>query len=203
MKTSIAQYWSLLATYLRPQWPRALLLAVLISGNIALRLVNPQIMRTFIDSAVTGGAIRGLIRTAIAFFGIALTVQVTSIWTTYVSENVAWTATNALRQDLALHCLKLDQSFHKAHTPGELIERIDGDVNTLANFFSRFVIDLLGNSILAVGVLALLFREDWRVGGGLSIFAALALVLMIRLRAIATPYWALVRAQMAEFYGFQ
>ena len=36
-------------------------------------------------------------------------------------------ATNQLRHDLALHLLRLDLPFHKAHVPGELIERIDGD----------------------------------------------------------------------------
>jgi ABC-type multidrug transport system fused ATPase/permease subunit len=202
VKTSYRSYWNLLVAYLKPQWPRVSLLAALILGNIGLRLVNPQIVRFFIDTAVTGGAIAHLFRAALAFFGIAIVVQLVSIATTYVSENVAWTATNTLRYDLTLHCLKLDASFHKAHTSGELIERIDGDVNTLANFFSRFVIDLLGNTLLVVGVLALLYREDWRVGGGLTLFSAVAMYLMIRLRAIATPYWTLVRKQMAEFYGF-
>ena len=42
----------------------------------------------------------------------------------------------ALRADLAEHCLYLDMSFHNARTPGEMIERVDGDVNVLANFFS-------------------------------------------------------------------
>ena len=50
-------------------------------------------------------------------------------------------------------------AFHNARTPGELIERIDGDVTALANFFSRFVIQLLGNALLLLGVLALLFGD--------------------------------------------
>ncbi len=64
---------------------------------------------------------------------------------TYLGENVAWTATNALRAELAWHCLNLDMSFHNDHTPGEMIERIDGDVTELANFFSQFVVTLIGN----------------------------------------------------------
>jgi len=45
--------------------------------------------------------------------------------------------------------LNLDLPFHKAHTPGELIERIDGDVSTLANFFSQFTIKVAANGLLA------------------------------------------------------
>jgi len=63
----------------------------------------------------------------------------------YWSERVAWTATNALRADLAAHLIGLDLSFHQAHTPGELIERVDGDVNALAGFFSSFVVRLVSS----------------------------------------------------------
>ena len=175
----LKQYWALLGRYLTPQWPRALLLAVLLTAHIGLQLVSPQIMRLFIDSATAGGPSDVLFRAALVFLGVALATQVLSVANTYLGENVAWTATNALRYDLTAHCLKLDQSFHKAHTPGELIERIDGDVNLLSNFFSRMVIYVLANAVLLVGILAMLYREDWRVGLCLSCFAALALWILI------------------------
>ncbi len=37
---------------------------------------------------------------------------------------IGWTATNELRADLTAHCLRLDQSFHKERSPGEMVERI-------------------------------------------------------------------------------
>ena len=64
---------------------------------------------------------------------------------TYTSGRVGWTATNALRGDLARHCMMLDMSFHNRHTPGEVIERIDGDAEQLGSFFSTFVIHILGS----------------------------------------------------------
>jgi len=83
-----------------------------------------------------------------------------------------------------------------------LIERVDGDVATLARFFSRFVVYVLGNGVLMVGVLALLYHLDGRVGLGLSAFVALALTAMPRIRAAATPSWAAERQASADFYGF-
>ena len=41
-----------------------------------------------------------------------------------------------MRRDLAKHVLDLDMGFHKEHTPGELIERIDGDVTALSNLIT-------------------------------------------------------------------
>ena len=44
----------------------------------------------------------------IAFIGIALLQQAMSVSVTYLGENVAWTATNDLRAELAWHALNLD-----------------------------------------------------------------------------------------------
>jgi ATP-binding cassette subfamily B protein len=110
--------------------------------------------------------------------------------------------TNALRADLVRHCLGLDLSFHKAHTAGEMIERLDGDVSLLSGFFSQLVIDLVSNALLVAGVLVLVFREDWRAGLALTLFALAALLTLIRLRALAVPFVRAVRQKVAEFYGF-
>ncbi len=93
-------------------------------------------------------------------------------------------------------------AFHKAHTSGELIERIDGDVNTLANFFSQFVVHLLSNVVLLIGVLLLLFGINWGVGLAVSIFALLALLILVRIRGRAVPRWVADRQMSANFYGF-
>lgn len=202
MKLPLGQYYQLLAIYLAPQRRRTLWMAIFLLGSIALRLVNPQIMRYFIDTALAGGELTGLLSAAGLFLGIAVVGQALAVGATYFSEQVAWTATNALRFDLVAHVLKLDLSFHKQHTPGELIERIDGDVNKLSNFFSRFTINILGSVLMMIGVLVLVYREDWRVGVALTLFAILGLGLLVRIREFATPFWAKERQVNAEFYGF-
>jgi ABC-type multidrug transport system fused ATPase/permease subunit len=202
MNTSLKLYWALLAHHIRPQKGRFILLAVLMLGNIGLQIVNPQIMRSFIDSALTGGALQGLILTGLAFLGIALFQQVVTVCVTYLGQNVAWTATNALRAELAEHCLSLDMSFHNAHTPGELIERIDGDVSEMASFFSQFVIMLVGNALLLVGILAVLFGEDWRIGVAFSLFAVFTLSVLYRLRDVAVPTQKVRRQAEADLFGF-
>jgi ATP-binding cassette subfamily B protein len=202
MNVPLKRYLALLSEYLRPQSQRVLVLAVLLFSSVGLQLLNPQILRAFIDTATAQGSQRDMFIAALLFIGVALVNQAISVGAAYLGENIGWTATNALRADLAAHCLKLDMSFHKARTPGELIERIDGDVNALSSFFSKFVINMLSNVVLLIGVLVLLFFEDWRVGAGMSVFALVALVILIRMRSIAVPYWTAVREARAHFYGF-
>jgi ATP-binding cassette subfamily B protein len=199
---TLGRYWHLLARYLQPEWPRMALLAIILCGTIAVQVATPLVAGRFIDRATTGGTLEELISLALLTMGLALVGQGMAVGETYVAERASWTATNALRADLLAHLLRLDAAFHTAHTPGELIERTDGDVATLARFFSRFTVYVLGNSVLILGVLVLLVAVDWRVGLGLSTFVALALVVMLRIRATATPLWAAERQASADFYGF-
>ncbi len=199
---ALSRYWRLLAHYLRPQWPRMGLLAVTLCSAICVQVAAPLVASRFIDQATSGGALRDLIVLALLTMGLALAGQGLAVAETYVAEQVSWAATNALRADLVAHLLRLDAAFHTAHTPGELIERVDGDVATLSRFFSRFVVSVLGNGVLMLGVLGLLYHVDWRVGLGLSAFVALALTAMLRIRAVATPSWAAERQASADFYGF-
>ena len=199
---TLSRYWRLLAHYLRPLRLRMGMLAMILCGTIAVQVATPLVASRFIDQAASGGALADLILLALLTMGLALVGQGMAVAETYVAEHVSWAATNALRADLLAHLLRLDATFHTVHAPGELIERADGDVATLARFFSRFVISILGNGILVAGVLGLLVYVDWRIGLGLGAFVVLALIAMLRIRAAATPLWAAERQASADFYGF-
>jgi ABC-type multidrug transport system fused ATPase/permease subunit len=133
---------------------------------------------------------------------ITLVDESVSVATVYLSESVAWTATNQMRTDLLAHCLSLDMGFHKARTAGEMIERIDGDVDALSNFFSQFVLFLLTNVVLLVGVLIAVYFADWRAGLVLTIFSLATLLILLRLRRYAIPLAVDYRQQVATFYSF-
>ena len=202
MKVPLKSYWELLSRHIQPQRKRFALLVTLLLISISLQVVNPQVMRAFIDTALGNGTTQKLLSDAVTFIGIALLYQVLSVSVTYLGESVAWTATNALRAELAWHCLNLDMSFHNTHTPGELIERIDGDITQMSNFFSQFVITLIGNGLLMVGILAALFIEDWRAGLAFSVFAGVTLVVMAFLRDLAVPHYKARRQAEAELSGY-
>ena len=202
MNIPLKRYWELLVDHLRVQRGRFALLTGLLLGSIGLQVVNPQLMRYFIDAATGAGSHTNLTWIALAFMVMAVVQQVVAVSATYVGENVAWTATNALRADLARHCLNLDMSFHNDKSPGELIERIDGDVAELSNFFSQLVIRVIGNLLLLVGILFALCFEDWRIGVAFTLFATLTVYSLNRVRSIAVPYEKALREIQADLFGF-
>jgi ATP-binding cassette subfamily B protein len=210
MKVPFRPYWDLLAQYVRPERRRFALLSAFLLCKIALQLASPQIMRAFIDVATQAaplpGAAAGLanafVRSGLLYLLVAVVQQAATVTVAYVGKDLGWRATNALRADLARHCLRLDMSFHNARTPGEMIERIDGDVNSLSNFFSQFVVQVLGNVLLLLGVLVLLFEADWRAGLAMALFSAITLAIIGRLQGFGAGLWDEHRQARAELYGF-
>ena len=53
-------------------------------------------------------------------------------------------------------------------------------MSAIAGFFARFVVHVAGSALFLLGVLALLWREDWRIGAVLTVFAVAALAFMTR-----------------------
>jgi len=195
-------HWALWAHYLRAYRLKVIFSLLLLLGTIGLQLLNPQLVRRFLDAAQARQPLAALLQLAAIFLAVALAKYLLTIVLTYVSEDVGWRATNALRADLATHCLQLDMAFHHQTTPGALIERIDGDVGQLARFFAQLVIQLLGNALLLLGILAVLSSEDWRLGMSFLLFLAGALWILFRLRNFATPHLQAERAASANLFGF-
>ena len=193
--------WRLLQHSLQPHARSLFALGGILVASIAVQIATPFVASRFINEVTTSGDMQVLVRLALATMVLALVGQIMSIAETWFAERVSWDATNALRRDLVAHVLRLDRSFHIAHSPGELIERVDGDVGTLARFFSRFVVSVVGNGLLMIGILVLLYAVDWRIGVGLTAFVGIALVLMLRIRSGSTHQWAAERQGSADFYG--
>ena len=201
-KVPFRQYAALLSQYLKPQWIRVTLLAIFMFTGIGLTLLNPQILRYFIDSAKAGVETRNLILAGVAFFAIGLLGQVLMLINTYLGQDIGWRATNWMRGDLAHHCLQLDMSFHHEHTPGEMVERVDGDTAALSSFFSEFILQVAGSLLLLGGILIVITLEDWRIGIALTGFVAISIFVYNLTRNIAVPVYTAEREGYSRLFGF-
>lgn len=202
MINTLHQYKQLLLRYLAAQWGAVGLMGLLLVASTGLQVAGPQVVRGFIDAVQRQALNAVLIRTALLYLGVTLAHQTLRVLATYWGQRVAWRATNALRSDLASHLVKLDLSFHKAHTPGELIERVDGDVTVLAQFFSSLAVELLSSLLLLIGILIAIFAIDWQLGVAFALFALIGLAALTAVWRAGGPYWEKEREQQARYYGY-
>ncbi len=197
---------AILARYLRPEARRIAALAAFMVAGIATQLVSPPIVGRFIDTAVSGGRhapLPALWTLAGLFIAAAITTQLLQIGATYFSAQLAWASTNRMRRDLATHTLHLDMSYHTATSPGDVIERVDGDVAALANFFSQFVLQILGGLLLLLGILVVMVvGVDWRVGVAMGAVAGVAGLVMHGMRNVSRDQWERFRNAFSAFSAF-
>lgn len=197
----VRAYLSLLSSHLRGLGGRVTAMATAVVTGIALQLLAPQLVKRVIDGALAGQPSRLLIPLAVAFVLLAFAQQAMSVLATWLATDIGWRATNRLRADLTRHVLHLDMGFHKRHTPGELIERVDGDVTALGNFFSAMVVTVVGNGLLVAGIVFLLFFESWVVGAFVLAMTLVLLGALGRLHDVAVSWWRDVRESSAIAQG--
>lgn len=195
-------YRSTLTTYLLPHRGRLGLLFGALLGSIGLQLVVPLLLRGFVDASLAGAAASSLAGVGAAYLAAGFVNQLLAAMATFVGADLGWRATNTLRHDLAEHMLGLDMSYHTGTTPGEMIERIDGDVTAVSNFIARFVVRLAGSGLLLIGVLVVMTVQAWILGLVMTAYIGALIGLLVRLRSYAVSAAEEERETSADFYGF-
>jgi ABC-type multidrug transport system fused ATPase/permease subunit len=188
--------------YFTQQWRLMVMLTLFLLLTVGFQLGIPQLLRRFLDAVTAQAGWDEVVRFALFYVVAAFALRGIQVGENYLAEWMAWQATNALRIDLVRHCLGLDLSFHLTHTPGELIERIDGDVGMLNNFFSRFVLVLITNALVALGVIGILATIDWRMGLLHIGFAGLYVAAVFWLNRATVENFAQARQAEATLFGF-
>ncbi|WP_327087782.1 ABC transporter ATP-binding protein/permease [Nonomuraea sp. NBC_01738] len=185
----------------RPSGRATAALALSIAAATALPLAAPQFTRSFVDRAIGGAAPGVLVAIALGYLGVSLAGQAARMLTAWLASRLAWDGTNHLRERLAEHALGLDMAFHGRHTPGEMIERVDGDVAAVADFVVAFLLDVVAGVLLLAGVLVVVFTVDVRLGFALLGYCLVAGFLMARAQRLAVPSAVLARSWDARLFG--
>src|SRR5689334_17485208 len=156
-----------LSALLRP--PAKLLgpLAVALAAMTVLPLVGPKLVARFVDGAVAGRSAATLAALAAGYLATAFGAQASRLLASWLASRAAWEGTNRLREAVADHALRLDLDFHARRTPGEMIERVDGDVEAIGDFFVAFLLEIVASGLLLLGTLVIVAAEDLRLGAAL------------------------------------
>ncbi|MEV4159987.1 ABC transporter ATP-binding protein [Nonomuraea dietziae] len=187
--------------HLRPGPRSAAALTAAVVAATALPLAAPQLTRGFVDDAIGGASTRHLTLLALGYLALAVAGQVARLLTAWLASRLAWDGTNRLRERLAEHALGLDMAFHGRHTPGEMIERVDGDVVAVADFVVAFLMDVVAGLLLLAGVIVMVLAIDVRLGAVLLVYCLLIGYGMARAQRLAVPSAARSRAAEAALFG--
>lgn len=190
-----------LGTLLRPDAWRWAGLGVLVAIGSALTIAGPLVVRRIVDAATSGTTTAEITTLALTFLAIAVVAQLVSVIVAWLATVAAWHTTNELRLTMTRHVLGLDHEFHRTHTPGELIQRVDGDITSVSQFLGQVVTKAAGAAFLVGGMVVVLAVIDWRLGLGMAAYVAMALMIIVRTRHRAVAESSDEMGALGRLYG--
>ncbi|CAB4564400.1 MAG: ATP-binding cassette domain-containing protein [Actinobacteria bacterium] len=201
MGSTSTSRWRALVALLRPDARRWVGLGVLLAISSALTLAGPLVVRRIVDDADAGATRSQLVQLALVFLAIALLAQLIAVVVTWFATVTAWRTVNELRLDLTRHVLGLDHEFHRTHTPGELIQRVDGDVTSVSDFLGRVVPRAAGAAFVVVGMLGVLAVVDLRIALGALVYVIVSGWAVVRGRHRAVGESSEEMGSLARLFG--
>jgi ABC-type multidrug transport system fused ATPase/permease subunit len=193
--------WRALGALLRPDAGRWAGLGALVAAGSALTIAGPLVVRRIVDVTVDGTTASAVTRLALLFLAIAVSAQLLSVIVAWLATVAAWRTTNDLRLTMTRHVLGLDHEFHRTHTPGELIQRVDGDITSVSEFLGQVVTKAAGAALLVAGMVIVLSVIDWRLGLGMAVYVGLALAVIISTRHRAISESSDEMGALGRLYG--
>jgi len=190
-----------LGALLRPDAWRWAGLGALVALASGLTIAGPLVVRRIVDTATDGTTTGEITRLALLFLAIAATAQVISVIVAWLATVAAWRTTNDLRLAMTRHVLGLDHEFHRTHTPGELIQRVDGDITSVSEFLGQVVTKAAGAAMLVGGMVVVLGVIDWRLGLGMAAYVAMAVAVIVRQRHRAVSESSDEMGALGRLYG--
>ena len=194
-------HWRATAALISPNARRYTVLIAVVVGTGLLTLTGPIILRAIIDRAAGGSSVSELALLAGLYLAAALVAQTSALIVAYLSTTAAWETANSLRLQLADHVLGLDHEFHRAHSPGELIQRVDGDVTRVSDFLAIVFIRATSAVVIISGVVVIVAFIDWRVGLAMAMYVCATGFVVYRQRNASVEESADEMSASARLYG--
>jgi ATP-binding cassette subfamily B protein len=181
---------------------RLLLALVLIFVAVVASAVLPAFMGQAVNVIGGGGAISDLQQYVLWIVALAAVMWLTSWQGNRQLQHVAQDALYRLRTELFDHIQTLSLNFYDRRPIGELMSSLTNDIDTIDNFFSRS----LSQMISALTTITITVIVMFILNLPLTVVTLLAIPLMLGvallLGRVAGPAFALLQSQLSDTNGY-
>lgn len=134
--------------------------ALIVLANVGLQILSPKFLSGFIDSAEGGNSlfIPGLMITG--YFFTVLLQKAASVLEEYISASLGGRITNDVRHEMLSHFLDLGMEKHTGYSSGEIMTRLDEDVEGVYEYLRILLLKIGTSALLLAGVLIVISLEN-------------------------------------------
>ncbi|WP_371155550.1 ABC transporter ATP-binding protein [Jannaschia sp. 2305UL9-9] len=170
-------------------WILAAVLLMAVEGSTVGAL--SYMLEPMFDVVFVAGRADLIVWVGLAIFGLFVLRGVAGVAQRIIMARVSFIASSRLQQDLLSHVLRLDSAYFGRTAPGQLIERVQGDVQAIQNIWTGILTsagrDAVG--LVSLMVVAILVDPIWTVvaiiGAPLLVLPSLVVQRYIRRKSVA------------------
>lgn len=149
--------------YLRPYWHLAAIALTLTLLTNVLISTQPYFTKVAVDDFITPGRTDGVWLFALAFFGVFLFRFIFSYIQEVLLNTVGQRVMLDLRSQIYAKLQRQEVAYYDRYPVGRIITRLTSDVDALNELFTSGVIDVLGDLVIIVAIIAWMFALDWKL----------------------------------------
>ena len=175
--------------YLKPyKWQFTAVFIALIFSAV-LGLFPSVITGKIVDAIISQQNIRELVKLLVLAFIVLSLSQIISVLEQYINSWIGQKIIFDMRNEMYDHLQNMSHSFFTNEKPGEIITRMNSDINGVSSVISVMLTSVVSN-VLTVGTCVFyLFYTDWR----LAVVGLIVLpIMIIPTRAVGKRRWKLV-----------
>ena len=147
--------------YLRRHLPLLMIAVTMMVFEGATFGALSYMMKPMFDTVFIGGQTGSMWIVGAVLFSVFAIRAVTSVIQRTILKRIAEQSAADMRTDLLRHLMRLDTAFHQYHSPGTLIERVQGDVQALNRVWTGLVIGLGRDFIAVITLFSVALYIDW------------------------------------------
>ena len=149
--------------FLRPYWPKLVLVLVISLLSTGLGLTQPYITKLLIDHALIGRDMTALVQVAGLMFAATVLGFVLNVIASYRYVSVSAAMLFDMRVALFRHLQTLSPRFYARFRLGDLMSRLNTDVGEVQRVTADSLLSVLSNLVFFVGSVALMLMLSWKL----------------------------------------
>ena len=162
-------------SYLKPYWKQLLLVFIAIITASILGLYPSIITGQIIDVVVAGGNMDNLIRLMILAGVTLVGSQVIVVLESYINIWISQRIIFDMKNQMYRHLQGMPHAFFTTEKQGDIVTRMNSDVNGVSNVLSNTMSNILSNATIVVTTMIALFSISWQ----LALLGIVAIPLLI------------------------
>lgn len=171
--------YGFLSRYFR-QYARYAIAGMLLMTAVSMgRIAQPLILREIVDKAVPAGDQSLLLRQALFYLALVLSVGALTYWGTMIMSKLGLSVVTRIKEDLFAHLLTLPVSYFDTHAVGELMARTENDVEKVRDLFSSLGVSFAVSILMIAGTFAVTATIAPALAGIMALIVGFFLVVLL------------------------